>query len=183
MKRIKLVVLLVGVFLVLSLKGPAWGQSDGLPYDVITRGFLIAPVPLNLPGKDPELVGLGSYVVNAIAGCSGCHTNPEFAPGGDPYMGQPERINTANYLAGGTAFGPFKSRNITPDLRSGRPADMTFEEFVETMRTGRDHDMLHPQFGPLLQVMPWSAYKNMSDRYLRAIYVYLSAIPHAEPRP
>jgi hypothetical protein len=26
----------------------------------------IAPVPLNMEGKNPELVGLGSYLVNAV---------------------------------------------------------------------------------------------------------------------
>jgi hypothetical protein len=30
----------------------------------IEQGFRIAPVHLNLRGKDPELVGLGSYLVN-----------------------------------------------------------------------------------------------------------------------
>jgi hypothetical protein len=32
-------------------------------------GFRISPVKLNLQDKDPELVGLGSYIVNAQAGC------------------------------------------------------------------------------------------------------------------
>ena len=31
----------------------------------VYRGFQIAPVPLNLEGKDCRLVGLGSYIVNA----------------------------------------------------------------------------------------------------------------------
>ena len=31
----------------------------------IQRGFEIAPVPLNLAGKNRALVGLGSYIVNA----------------------------------------------------------------------------------------------------------------------
>ena len=34
----------------------------------IVRGYQIAPVPLNLHGKDLELVGLGSYIVNAVGG-------------------------------------------------------------------------------------------------------------------
>jgi hypothetical protein len=39
----------------------------------IRRGFEIAPVPLNLRGKDPALVGLGSYLVTS-GGCNDCHT-------------------------------------------------------------------------------------------------------------
>ena len=34
--------------------------------------------------------------------------------------------------------------------------------------------------GPLLQVMPWAGYQNMTDRELEAIYAYLQAIPCVE---
>lgn len=37
-------------------------------------GLQIAPVPLNMTGKNRALVGLGSYLVNAQADCNGCHT-------------------------------------------------------------------------------------------------------------
>ena len=42
----------------------------------IQRGFEIAPVPLNLHGKNPALVGLGSYIVNSVGDCNGCHSRP-----------------------------------------------------------------------------------------------------------
>jgi hypothetical protein len=71
----------------------------------IFRGFQIAPVPLNLKGRDWELVGLGSYLVNTT-GCNDCHTHPNWAPNSNPYLGQVEQINTAEYLAGGRQFGP-----------------------------------------------------------------------------
>ena len=50
-------------------------------------------IPVSLKGKNPSLVGLGSYIVNAQADCNGCHGNPTFAPGGDPHLGQPEVID------------------------------------------------------------------------------------------
>jgi hypothetical protein len=146
----------------------------------IKRGFEIAPVYLDLKGKNPALVGLGSYIVNAQAGCNDCHTWPNFAPGGDPYRGQPKMINAAHYLAGGRPFGPFRSRNITPDPSSTLTHDQQYQEFVNVMRTGLDPDNLHPPIS-LLQVMPWSVYQDMTDRDLRAIFEYLSAIPHADP--
>ena len=90
----------------------------------IARGFQIAPVKLKLKGRNRDLVGLGSYIVNAQGGCNDCHTNPPYAEGGDPFQGEPEQINTAGYLAGGTAFGPFVSANITPD-EDGLPAGLT----------------------------------------------------------
>lgn len=139
-------------------------------------GFRIAPVPLNLRHKNRELVGLGSYIVNAQAGCNDCHTNPSYAPGGDPSQGEPEQINTINYLAGGRAFGPFVSPNITPD-QNGLPAGLTLEQFLHTIHTGQDPD--NPK--QLLQVMPWAVYGKMNNQDLRAVYEYLRAIPHADP--
>jgi hypothetical protein len=162
-----------------SVVGFAWlgaspGQAQG--DSQIQRGYELAPVPLDIRGLNPALVGLGSYIVNAQGGCNDCHTAPSYAPGGDPFQGQPEIINAAGYLAGGVPFGPFTSRNLTPRA-NGRPANLTLEQFVDTMRTGFDYKNRHPQISPLLQVMPWPVYGNMSDRELRAIYEFLRAIP------
>ncbi|AKF84999.1 hypothetical protein MFUL124B02_08305 [Myxococcus fulvus 124B02] len=141
----------------------------------IEKGLVISPVALNLAGLDRNLVGLGSYIVNAQGGCNDCHTNPPFAAGGDPFQGQPEQVNTANFLAGGRAFGPtIVSRNLTPDAQ-GLPAGLTYEAFLTVMRTGRTPD------GALLQVMPWPIFAKMRDADLRAIYEYLRAIPAAQP--
>jgi hypothetical protein len=146
-------------------------------------GLAMAPVPLRAGfGRTRFLIGLGSYLVNT--GCVGCHTNPTFAPGGNPFLGQPERINATNYLAGGAQFGPFTSRNLTPDpQRNNLPAGLLLADFIRTMRTGQDLKNLHPQFGPLLQVMPWPEFSGYSDRDLEAMYLYLSVIPHADPVP
>ena len=152
----------------------------------IVRGFQIAPVPLDLHGKDLALVGLGSYIVNAQGGCNDCHTNPPFADGGDPHQGQPKHINAARYLAGGTPFGPVTSRNLTPNAQ-GRPAGYTFDQFRRVLRTGRDLKNLEPHVpsadNDLLQVMPWPVYQDMIEHDIRAIYEYLRAIPHREGFP
>jgi hypothetical protein len=162
-------------------------SRPGLGVDIIDesiQGLAISPVPLNLAGKNRIQVGLGSYLVNAVGDCSGCHTHPEFVTGGDPHQGQPEQINSTQYLAGGRTFGPFTSRNLTPEPSEGNlPAGMTLVEFIHVMRTGEDLDKAHPQMGPLLQVMPWPAFAKMSDRDLTAIYAYLSAIPPATAGP
>lgn len=147
----------------------------------VRQGFEIAPVPLDLQGRNRNLVGLGSYLVNAGGGCNDCHTAPPYAPGGDPFLGQPKQINADNYLAGGAIFGPFVSRNITPDLVTGLPANYTLSQFTTVMRTGRDLKKLHPEISPLLQVMPWPVFQDLTAQDLNAIYEYLSAIPHAEP--
>ncbi len=145
------------------------------------RGLAMSPVPVNAGiGRTRLQIGLGSYLVNTA--CVSCHTNPTFQPGGNPFMGQPEKLNTANYLAGGATFGPFTSRNLTPDPKKDNlPAGLTLDEFMQTMRTGIDLKRLHPQMGPLIQVMPWWEFAKLSDRDLEAMYAYLRVIPPAEP--
>ena len=182
------------------------GDNDETAESKIQRGFEIAPVPLNLHGKSRALVGLGSYIVNAVGDCNGCHSKgptTEFAAGGNPNTLSPpftgtKELNLGTYLGGGRDFGPFGSlphlysRNLTPD-KTGRPAGgLTYEEFVEIMRKGTDFDHVHPPCtapgtpanclaapfnGDLLQVMRWPFFKDMTDNDLRAIYEYLSAIP------
>ena len=152
------------------------GGEDRSDEARVRHGFALAPVPLDLHGRNRARVGLGSYLVNAAGGCNDCHTCPPYAEGHDPFSGGDGLVNADNYLAGGTAFGPFVSRNLTPD-EHGLPAGLTPEEFVRTIRTG--HDPEEP--GETLQVMPWPVYRNLTDHDLLAIYTYLSAIPHAEP--
>jgi hypothetical protein len=187
MKRMLMITtLLVGIMFAGTLISSAQATQEpslqpadatGLPETRWKRGLAIAPVPLTIKGNK-KLVGAGSYIVNT--NCVDCHTNPTFAGGGNPFFGQPERVNAQNYLAGSAIFGPFKSANITPDAQ-GLPAGLTFDQFVQVMRTGKDFKNRHPQFGPLLQVMPWPAYAKFTDDDLEAIYAYLSAIPHADP--
>jgi hypothetical protein len=170
-------------------------------------GLEVAPVPLDLAGKDRHLVGLGSYLVNVISNCNDCHSAgpaTQFAKGGNPYMGQPTVINQTTYLGGGRVFPQqvagatpiIVSRNLTPD-KTGRPeGGRSFEEFLFIIRTGTDLDHLHPNCpdptitasttcypvnlnfdGDLLQIMPWPGLQHLTDYDLRAIYEYLSAIP------
>jgi hypothetical protein len=201
-------VIVTAATLVKTPRAQAGGEGDDRD-SRIERGFKIAPVPLKLAGKNRELVGLGSYLVNAVADCNGCHSAgpaTEFAAGGNPYFGQPTKVNPATYLGGGRDFGPFPaagpfphiiSRNLTPD-KTGRPeGGHTFVEFLQIMRTGVDMDHLHPTCtgppdgtcipapfdGALLQVMPWPIHQNMTKHDLRAIYEYLSAIPCIEGPP
>ncbi len=147
------------------------------------QGLVISPVQINAGyGRTRVLIGLGSYLVNGVGGCNDCHTSPAHVTGGDPFLGQPQKINAANFLAGGVKFGPFTSRNLTPDpTKKNLPAGLTLDQFIHVIRTGEDVQKLHTPISPLLQVMPWPVYAKMTDRDLQAIYLYLSVLPHAEP--
>lgn len=149
------------------------------------QGKLVTPVPLNLKDKNPDLVYLGSYLVNVQGGCNSCHTCPTYK-GPDPYVtGSAAPINATNYLAGGTPFPgrgvPFRgptltAPNLTPDS-SGLPGGLTYDDFKDGMQSG--HVSSKP--GHVLKVMPWPQFRNLYENDLAAIYQYLSAIPPAQP--
>jgi hypothetical protein len=158
----------------------------------VQQGLAIAPVPLDLQGKNRALVGLGSYLVNAQGDCAACHTDvaPAFVPGGNPYLGEPEQIDPARYLIGGRQFGAPgvgpRSRDLTPNIETGLPAGYTFEEFLHVMRTGEDLKHLPPflpsaQLDLLANPMPWPGFSKFTDRDIRAIYEYLRSIPSRRP--
>lgn len=202
------VVTLVAMILAaVSIKAPRAHADDDDSNSKVQIGFAIAPVLLNMDGKDPDLVGLGSYIVNSYD-CNGCHSMgpaTEFTGPGNPYLLPPpggpfsgkKQVNPATYLGGGRDFGPFPglqhlySRNLTPDKSGRAEGGHTFQEFRTIMRTGKDYDHLHPTCigapngacvpapfnGHVLQVMPWPAFQSITDHELRAIYEYLSAIP------
>jgi hypothetical protein len=126
-------------------------------------GLSIAPVKLNLAGKDQNLVGLGSFIVNAVADCNGCHNggtppNLNYAIGGNPYFGQKAVVDPTVYLAGGQNFGPVGtptgpsgyqgpamiSRNLTPNKYGVPEGGMSLAHFKQIIRSGTDFDKLHP---------------------------------------
>ncbi len=152
---------LVGGLLVTSPRGLA---QPGASFDPgrVQQGLAIAPVHLTYPKEYRNLVGFGSWLVNAVADCNGCHNggsppNFNYAPGGNPYFSQPTKVDPTVYLSGGQDFGQVAidanfnpigphiiSRNLTPDY-TGRPeGGNTFEQFLQIIRHGTDLDKLHP---------------------------------------
>lgn len=160
---ITLTVVALAVALVHSPHVQAQNDQNSDEGSLIRIGFAIAPVPLNMTGKSPALVGLGSFIVNGQSDCNGCHTaggppNFNYAAGGNPYFGQKTVVDPTVYLSGGSNFGPVGtptgplgyagpfiiSRNLTPD-KNGRPeGGHTLAEFKQILRNGTDFDHIHP---------------------------------------
>jgi hypothetical protein len=145
-----------------SIQSPRVQAQDSIGV-LSAQGLAISPVPPNLAGKDPVLVGYGSYLVNAIGDCNGCHTggtvpNFNYAAGGNPYFGQPTKVDPTVYLSGGQDFGPVGvptgptgyqgphiiSRNLTPDKTGLPEGGMSLADFKQILRNGTDFDHLHP---------------------------------------
>lgn len=156
------------VLALMSIKPPGAHAHDAVDNDPrVWIGLKIAPVPLNMNGKDRRMVGIGSYLVNAVGDCNGCHTaggppNFNYASGGNPYFGQKAVVDPTVYLSGGQNFGqvgtptgpngyagPFIiSRNLTPDKNGLPEGGHTLAEFEKILREGWDFDRVHPTCTP-----------------------------------
>ena len=176
--RTRLLAIAVGAAACTGSAGPAGTNgtngtngNDGMDgNDIILSerakiGLDIAPVALDLTGKDGptiEKIGQGSYWVNAVIDCSGCHSGP------------------AGYLSGGVTF-PFAvpgetgdfvvSRNLTPDAATG--LKLSEADFLTALQTGNDFTAS----GQVMIVMPWINFRWMHEDDLKAIYAYLKAVP------
>jgi cytochrome c553 len=148
------------------------------------------------PGKT-EQVARGKYLVD-IMGCHDCHTPMKLGPNGPEWdmtralSGHPEQlvmppapVQQAPWMASlamtmtawngpwGTSF----TRNLTPDKETGL-GDWTVEEFIATMKTGRERGKGRPVLPP----MPVQNLKALSDTDIRALFAYLQSIPAIKNR-
>jgi len=128
------------------------------------HGLDIAPVKLDLAGKDGptiEKIGLGSYWVNAVADCGGCHTGSAGYLGGGVKFDIPPAVEAGDYVY---------TRNLTPDATGTMLSEA---DFITALTTGRDFNTGNE----VLIIMPWVNYRWMHTDDLKAIYAYLKAIP------
>ena len=142
-------------------------------------------------------IARGKYLVD-IMGCHDCHTPMKLGPNGPEWdmtralSGHPEQlvmppapVQQAPWMASlamtmtawngpwGTSF----TRNLTPDKETGL-GDWTVEEFIATMKTGRERGKGRPVMPP----MPVQNLKALSDPDIRALFAYLQSIPAIKNR-
>lgn len=120
-----------------------------------------APQPLDAPVPDPDLSTpekRGKYLVT-IAGCTDCHT-PQDAHG-QPLPG----MDFAGGLILDGPWGRVASANITPDA-SGIDESMFMQAILTGYVNGRK----------LSQIMPWHAFRNMTEDDITAMYAYLKTL-------
>ena len=144
-----------------------------------------------------EQVARGKYLVD-IMGCHDCHTPMKLGPNGPEWdmtralSGHPEQlvmppapVQQAPWMASfamtmtawngpwGTSF----TRNLTPDKETGL-GDWTVEEFIATMKTGRERGKGRPVLPP----MPVQNLANLTDSDIRALFAYLQSLPPIKNR-
>ena len=108
----------------------------------VQAGFAYARsqgITLDFKKKDRKLVGLGSYLVNAVGGCNDCHTAPPFTQDPFDHLGAPKQIKKR--LLPGWRYavrasrdnGTPVSRDITP-WEDGKPAGLSLRQFLHVIK-------------------------------------------------
>lgn len=135
----------------------------------------------------------GEYLVE-IMGCHDCHTPAKMGPNGPEQdrsralSGHPQELVMppapalppgpwvasigATFTAFASPAGTVFTRNLTPDKETGL-GDWTVEEFIATMKTGRERGKGRPVLPP----MPVQNLRALSDTDIRALFAYLQSLP------
>jgi mono/diheme cytochrome c family protein len=158
---------------------PPESTSDKLG---IERGLalqtLADPAALtSLSADDRTLYARGSYLVNAVADCSGCHTNPS-----RDFINQ--KVPADKFLSGGAVFAPppgldallKTTRSMSANLLGGSHGvllPMTYEQFKKVIVDGKftqgtvTRDVAYPM------AQTSEALRKMNEDDIQAIYTYL----------
>jgi hypothetical protein len=137
--KVLAIAVLAGGVLLLPRAVLASDVPDTFTAQRIAAGYAATPVPVDLKGKNPWQVGIGSYIVNTTGVCNHCHSVNQYykagypqnfaAQKGNPYLLAPPTgpytggivngkstfaIDPSTFLAGGQSFGLVLSKNLTP---------------------------------------------------------------------
>jgi mono/diheme cytochrome c family protein len=158
----------------------------------------LAPRPAPGSAEAAARVERGRYLVASI-GCADCHAPKTLgADGPEPDMtrflsGHPESdrmpappqlpngpwmaVASADLTAWSGPWGVSYAINLTPDANTGI-GSWSEDTFVKAIRTGRHMGVARP----ILPPMPWTAFRNLTEDDLRAIFAYLRTIPPVHNR-
>jgi mono/diheme cytochrome c family protein len=138
------------------------------------------PVDNQLPEPRVELLGrlmMGAGMFPPFSADQIDHNNP-------PLPAQDQSVAYGEYLShtcaechgvnlNGAPFGPPGQEVLTPNLTPGGVlAGWSEQDFINTLRTG-----VTPSGRSLNEEMPWKYYGQMTDDELKALWMYLKALP------
>lgn len=119
--------------------------------------------------RTPQRMARGKYLATGIADCTGCHSARDWKTHGAPVIPGNEFSGQDFPLPG--LPGRIVGSNITTDAETGA-GNWTDDQLARTIREGIGHDgrVIFP-------IMPYTAYRNMSDEDVASIVVYLRSLP------
>lgn len=116
----------------------------------------------------PQRLMRGKYLVDAVTGCFGCHSDADWSkPGAPPITGR----EGAGHIWADQDMPWLVASNITPDKETG-VGNWTDDTLARAIREGIGYDGR-----ALFPMMPYQSYREMSDEDLASIIVYLRTVP------
>lgn len=110
----------------------------------------------------------GKYLVDAVTGCFGCHTDPDWSkPGAPPMAGR----EGSGHVWSDQDMPWLVAPNITPDKETGI-GNWSDDTLARAIREGIGQDGR-----ALFPMMPYPHYREMSDEDVASIIVYLRTVP------
>ena len=179
------------------MKRIIWGAGITLTAVVVIAAAVCQGTAASASRAAAARVERGNYLVSTI-GCHDCHTPKKFGPNGPEIdttrllSGHPEgtempappassqawmMIASADLTAFSGPWGISYAMNLTPDQNTGIGI-WTEDMFLSALKTGRHMGVSRP----ILPPMPWTAFRNLSDEDLKAIFAYLRSIPPVHNR-
>ena len=180
----------VAILLTAVLSTASVGAAD--------TGGVASPAHAEPEAEARKNIARGKYLVD-IMGCHDCHTPMKMGPKGPEWdmsralSGHPEELVMppapalppgpwvasigATFTAFASPAGTVFTRNLTPDKETGL-GDWTVEEFIATMKTGRERGKGRPVMPP----MPVQNLAALTDSDIRALFAYLQSLPAIKNR-
>lgn len=154
----------------ITIAGLALVVAGGIAFLALRPPKRRPPSPEKI-SLEPARIERGRYLALHVTDCLGCHSDHDFERFGMP-------IKRGTEGQGGFAFdeklgvpGVVCAQNITSDPDDGL-ARWTDGEVLRAMREGVDRDGR-----ALFPMMPYGAYRSLSDEDARAIVAYIRTLP------
>ena len=116
----------------------------------------------------PARLERGRYLVTGLLGCESCHTPKDWNTHGAPNI--PGKELSGQVFPVADLPGTVVSSNITPDTETGA-GNWSDDAIARAVREGVGHDGR-----TIFPIMPYSAYRELSDEDLAAVVVYVRSV-------
>ena len=118
--------------------------------------------------RTDERIARGKYLAEGIGACGACHTPGTFE--GNVFVQDQGKYIAGGFMLEEEGLGTIYAPNISQDMETGI-GGWTDGEIIRAIREGvrKDGSVLFP-------VMPYPAYKDISDNDVKAIVAYLRTV-------